>query len=147
MFSVNCPQVDVTTPRWWLINIGWGDDLVPLGTKHYLSQCWPSSMSPYAVTKLQWFLCPTSHRRVVNIIVDNTCIFCRLSIQLSNICTHKKAGCRYLHFHHNTAICMAPTRLISPVKSYLGNTLFRCTTMKTTNAVTGYLLCSAVTPP
>ena len=23
-------------------------------TSHYLSQCWPSSMSPYGVTRLQW---------------------------------------------------------------------------------------------
>ena len=27
-------------------------------TSHYLSHCWPSSMSPYGVTRPQWVKCP-----------------------------------------------------------------------------------------
>ena len=34
-----------------------------LATSHYLSQCWPSSMSPYGVTRPQWV------RYITNIVV------------------------------------------------------------------------------
>ena len=29
-------------------------------TRHYLSQCWPKSMSPYSVTRPQWVLVPSA---------------------------------------------------------------------------------------
>ena len=35
------------TPHWSLVNIGSAPSL-------YLSQCWPRSLSPYYVTRLQW---------------------------------------------------------------------------------------------
>ena len=46
-------------------------------TSHYLSQCWPSSMSPYGVTRPQWvntcFLCLTlSTQKVHNTLIDQS---------------------------------------------------------------------------
>ena len=42
------------------VNIGSGNGFVPAATCHYLSQCWPRSLSPYGVTRSQcvrkcWF--------------------------------------------------------------------------------------------
>ena len=48
----NCPNMKVTGLHWLSVNIGSGDGLVP-STSHYLSQCWPSSLSPYCVTRPQ----------------------------------------------------------------------------------------------
>ena len=39
---------------WLLVNIGSGKGLVPSATSHYLSQCWPRSLLPFAVTRPQW---------------------------------------------------------------------------------------------
>ena len=38
------------------INIGSGNGLVPQATSHYLSQCWPRSLSPYGVIRPQYEL-------------------------------------------------------------------------------------------
>ena len=35
-------------------------------TSHYLSQCWPSSMSPYGVTRLQWVKVMVCYRTDAN---------------------------------------------------------------------------------
>ena len=52
--------MNVSGPLWWEVNIGSGNGLVPSGkeplpephtTSHYLSQCWPRSMSPNGVTR------------------------------------------------------------------------------------------------
>ena len=48
-FKVNAPR-----PHWWLVNVDSGNGLVPSGNSHYLSQCWPRSMSPHGVTTPQW---------------------------------------------------------------------------------------------
>ena len=37
-------------PRWWFVNIGSGNGLVPSATSHYLSQCWLRFILPYCVT-------------------------------------------------------------------------------------------------
>ena len=42
-------------PTW--MSLDFADDqstLVPSGTSHYLSQCWPRSLSPYGVTRPEW---------------------------------------------------------------------------------------------
>ena len=44
--------MNVTRPYWWPVNIGSGNDCQ--ATSHYLSQCWPRSLSPYGVTRPQW---------------------------------------------------------------------------------------------
>ena len=36
-------------------------------TSHYLSQCWPSSMSPYGVTRPQWVNLPDSKDPWINV--------------------------------------------------------------------------------
>ena len=50
----------------------------PQATSHYLSQCWPSSMSPYGVTRPKWvnvtelcrchpwLLMPCMHRKIIS---------------------------------------------------------------------------------
>ena len=48
----NCHQMNITGSYWWQVNIRSGNGFVPSG--HYLSQCWPRSMSPYGVTRPQW---------------------------------------------------------------------------------------------
>ena len=45
----NCPRAIFTRLRSWSVNSGSGNGLVSSG--HYLSQCWPSSMSLYGVTR------------------------------------------------------------------------------------------------
>ena len=56
---INCLQVIVTGPHWsWLMTCPhWYRWMVRSGqaTSHYLSQYWPSSLSPYHVTRPQWF--------------------------------------------------------------------------------------------
>ena len=42
-------------------------------TSHYLSQCWPSSLSPYGVTRLQWVKLTQSSR---DFLVHIVCKFC-----------------------------------------------------------------------
>ena len=51
IFGVSCK---VNAPHWWLVNVDSGNGLVPSGNSHYLSQCWPRSMSPHGVTTPQW---------------------------------------------------------------------------------------------
>ena len=51
----NFPQVNATTPRWWLINIGLVAAWCGQATSHYPSRCWRRSQSPYDVTRPQWF--------------------------------------------------------------------------------------------
>ena len=56
-FLWNCYQMNASTPRWSLVNIGSGNGLMPSGhqaTSHYLSQCWYRSVSSYGVTRPQW---------------------------------------------------------------------------------------------
>ena len=53
-FLWQCPELYATRPYWWWVNIGLGNGLMPPGTCHYLNQCWPRSMSPYAVSRPQW---------------------------------------------------------------------------------------------
>ena len=53
-------QVNATTPLWSLVNIGSGNGLVRQAPSHYLSQCWPRSLSPYDVTRPQWVNDPTA---------------------------------------------------------------------------------------
>ena len=52
-FLWSCNQANATEPLWWLINIGWGNVLVPLGNKPLaetmLTQCYP-----YGITRPQW---------------------------------------------------------------------------------------------
>ena len=43
----NCSQINITGPYWWHINIGSVMAWCRQATSHYLSQCWPRSMSPY----------------------------------------------------------------------------------------------------
>ena len=48
-------QMNATRPHWWSVNtlvqvMAWCCQ----ATSHYLSQCWPSSVSPYGVTRPQW---------------------------------------------------------------------------------------------
>ena len=54
----NCQQVKakgVTDDKSTLVHVmAWCRQ----ATSHYLSQCWPRSMSPYGVTRLQWVLRP-----------------------------------------------------------------------------------------
>ena len=49
-------QIDIMTISWWMPQ-GLTDDMSALvqvtALSHYLSQCWPSSISPYGVTRLQ----------------------------------------------------------------------------------------------
>ena len=55
-FLWNCPQVNATSHQGWLVNTGSGNGLVPSGnnSSHYLSQCWPRSMSSYGITRSEW---------------------------------------------------------------------------------------------
>ena len=46
----NCPHVNGTRPYWLLVKVM---ALCHQGTSHYLSQCEPSFMSPYGVTRNQ----------------------------------------------------------------------------------------------
>ena len=55
IFLWNCSQMKALGPHWWLANIATSNGLVPPRNNSLLSQCWPRSMSPYGVTKLQWF--------------------------------------------------------------------------------------------
>ena len=52
--SWSWPQMNVTWPFWWSINISsgaiWQQAWCHLATSCYLSQCWPRAMSPYGVT-------------------------------------------------------------------------------------------------
>ena len=41
VYGVFCPTFDAETPQ---------------ATSHYLSQCWPRSVSPYGVTRSQWVI-------------------------------------------------------------------------------------------
>ena len=50
--SDDCQWTLLMTSQYW---ISYGNDLVPSGTSHYLSQSWPRSMSPYGATRPQWF--------------------------------------------------------------------------------------------
>ena len=45
----NYPQVHVTRLHWRWVNIGSGT-----APSHYQNQCWPSYLTPYAVTRPQW---------------------------------------------------------------------------------------------
>ena len=48
-FPCNCPQVNVTGPHWCLVNI----DSIN-ASSHYHNRCWPWSVMPYGITRLQW---------------------------------------------------------------------------------------------
>ena len=49
----NDSWLSVLWPHQWSVNIGSGNGLVPAGNNHYLSQCWPTSMSPKGITRPQ----------------------------------------------------------------------------------------------
>ena len=48
---------------------GSGRGLMPSVTNHYLILCWPSSMSPYGVTRSQWFR-PVDNGHVINRVIS-----------------------------------------------------------------------------
>ena len=49
------PLMNVTGPYWWEVSFGSGNGAwCHQATSHYLSKCWPRSMSPYGVTRPQW---------------------------------------------------------------------------------------------
>ena len=50
----NCPNMNVTGLHWWSVNIDSGMAWCCQATSHYLSQCWPKSLSPYGTTWPQW---------------------------------------------------------------------------------------------
>ena len=49
-----CNRSIVTGPYWWLTNAGSG---CSTATSHYLSQCWPRSISPVVISRPQWVNC------------------------------------------------------------------------------------------
>ena len=51
-FHWNCPHMNATRPHWWLVNIGSGNGLVPIGTKPLPE---PMLTKFYGITQLQWF--------------------------------------------------------------------------------------------
>ena len=49
--------------RWISMNLTGVKSALPQATSHYLSQCWPSSMTPYGIDRPQWVysLAPETH--------------------------------------------------------------------------------------
>ena len=82
-------------------------------TSHYLSQCWPSSMSPYGVTRPQW----------VNTLWSSDAI-CRHRIQSTLVqvtACHLTPPSRYLNWQCWLIISLSPDRtkpLPKPMLTY-----------------------------
>ena len=55
----NCPYMNVIGLHWWWVTLVQVMAWCHQATSHYLSQCWPRSLSPYGVTRPQW-VNPTS---------------------------------------------------------------------------------------
>ena len=60
----------VTGLHWWSVNISSGNGWNRQATSHYLSQCWPRSLSPYGVTRPQWVEQNTSLYIQYRVILD-----------------------------------------------------------------------------
>ena len=54
-FRWNWAQFNATIPHRWLVNIGWGNGLVPTGNKPSPEPVLTRSMLPSGVTRPQWF--------------------------------------------------------------------------------------------
>ena len=61
-------------------------------TSHYLSQCWPSFMSPYGVIRPQWVnsLAPQSYER------KSTNVFFKLALQIDILSSSCETGLRWM---------------------------------------------------
>ena len=53
-FLWNCPDMNVTGLNWWSSTLAQVMAWCRQATSHYLSQCWPRSLSPYGIIRPQW---------------------------------------------------------------------------------------------
>ena len=67
-------------------------------TSHYLSQCWPSSMSPYGVTRPQWVNSPLLQWDIDGLVQDCS-NSSALAMELLQSCT-KPSICTHTLEHH-----------------------------------------------
>ena len=99
-FLWNCYQVNVTTPHWSLVQVmAWCHQ----ATSHYLSLCWPRSLSPYDVTRPQWIKMFQLHLGAY--LVPSLCEFSPIKPWHVNDLGHNQKQHDILVQHHLTSLC------------------------------------------